>query len=91
MGKTFTGTRVRRMKITRIEFVTEGDGPQRVYNTSQTPEVGVEYDVTANGWVVGKSARVVMDEDGGWRWYPVASSYSSSYYFKELPWIIEVD
>lgn len=63
--------------------------PPRAYNCYQTPEVGCEYDLTANGWVVGMHARVVVDDGGGWLWYPVESSYSS-YYFREIPWRITV-
>lgn len=74
-----------RMKfiVKSVTHVTEGP-IQRSYNTMQKPEIGSAYELTANGWVVGMNARVVVDEEGGWLWYPVPTSYSS-YYFKEVP------
>jgi hypothetical protein len=79
-----------RMKFIVKSFEsTSTEMPQRVYNTQQVPEVGSEYDMTANGWVVGMNARVVVDEEGGWLWYPIPSSYSS-YYFQEIPFRITV-
>ncbi len=74
--------------VKSIESVDEAK-TIRSYNSMQQPEVGCEYETTANGWVVGMHARVVVDAEGGWLWYPVPSSYSA-YYFREVPWRITV-
>lgn len=63
--------------------------PPRAYNIHQQPVVGKEYDITANGWVVGMQARVVVDTESGWLWYPIPSTFSS-YYFQEIPFRITV-
>lgn len=78
------------MKFTVMTCVsTDPSSPARQYNSLQQPEIGCEYEMTANGWIVGMNARVVVDEEGGWLWYPVPTSYSS-YYFKEIPMRITV-
>lgn len=90
VGVSWMVTKTQRMKfIVKSVDRVKTENPERVYNTQQVPVVGSFYDITANGWVVGMHARVVVDEESGWLWYPIPSSYSS-YYFQEIPFRITV-
>jgi hypothetical protein len=70
--------------------VIESVQPLRAYNQLQTPEIGVEYEIVDNdGIVLNMSARVVY-ENSQWMWYPEQSNITGSYYFRSVPFIIEI-
>ncbi len=69
--------------------VIDGVQSLRTYNQHQIPEVGVEYEVNNEGLVVNMSARVVYENEQ-WMWYPEQSNMSGSYYFRSIPFIIEI-
>lgn len=56
----------------------------RAFNHVQMPDIGHEYETDNDGYVIGKCARVIHDEEGGYTWHPCATSYAS-YHFKSIP------
>lgn len=72
------------MKFTVESYTFPDEGLLRAYNEIQLPEIGKEYTTDSDGYIIGKCARVVYDEEDGYTWYPCATSYTS-YHFKTTP------
>lgn len=79
-----------KFKVNNISSsVIDGIQNLRTYNQLQIPEIGVEYEDDNEGLVVNMSARVVY-ENSQWMWYPEQNNLTGSYYFKSIPFIIDI-
>ena len=79
-----------KFKVNKISpSVIDGIQNLRTYNQLQMPEIGVEYEVNNKGLVVNMSARVVYENEQ-WMWYPEQNNLTGSYYFRSVPFIIDI-